>query len=185
MIAQLRKFVVSALTLALVIGISACNGSPTAPKPNPDPTPVEAPAQAFAVLVGTSPASPATRVALDILPDGTKVGDPSIKATIKFGLSKAQIDEIKSNGEKGIVQACLSADGVNAVKGACYLYWVEEGKTNDTVTASLAVAKPYEYVERTPHILFTIGRASQANPSKPRTVFSDGKFSFGVDFTWK
>jgi hypothetical protein len=184
--------------LLAVIWTAACGASPNTPDPvcmeagatnlgGPLPCihPVPVPAVAFAELVGTSPASPATRMALNILPDGTKVGDPPIKATIRFGLSQAQIDEIKANGEAGLVEVCLSADGVNPVKGGCDIHWVEEGKTTDTVSFSLVVAKFYEYVEKTPHILVTIIRRSRTDLSKPRTVFSDGKFPLRVDFTWK
>lgn len=184
-------------TLALVaVMVIACGGNPNGPDPvctdpnaanfgGPLPCVPKPPAQAFAELVSTSVPDGGTRIALDILPNGNKVGDPPIQVTIKFGYSQTQIDHMKSVGHVGLVKACLSVDGETALKGACAISLVEEGKTTDTKTFQVTVAKFNEYVPETYFITFVLGSQVPNNPNNtPMKVFEDGKFKFKIKFIW-
>lgn len=185
------------IALVMVSGTVACGGNPNRPEPvctEPgasnlgQPLPCvfpPAPTGAFAELQGTDPVSGATRTALNILPDGTKVGDPPVKAFIRFGLSKAQTDEIALHQETGLLTACLSVDGVNPVNGGCALHWLEDGKVTDTKTFALVVARFYTDVTETHHIIFTVGRHKRVDLSKPPTVVQGGTYVLSARFTWK
>ncbi|MCR4279397.1 MAG: hypothetical protein NUV78_01525 [Candidatus Zambryskibacteria bacterium] len=98
--------------------ISACGKSPTAPEPPPVPV-IEPPAQSYVQVVSTSPQAGATLKATVVDDRGFVISGDKIYLTLKYAMSDADWVKTRERGEKVIVSACLSVDGVTVVEVGC------------------------------------------------------------------